>query len=110
MTMPDAAQKPGKSLLQRHALLIYVSLCLLAWPLYRYFLLPPLKIFLHSDSAVPYLTTIRPWLPQDFFFWSAERFGEVYAVPWKLLGRYVFGQGKKFVCIILLPPNSPIYE
>jgi hypothetical protein len=35
--------------------------------------------------------TLDPWTKQDFYFWRAARFGSLYVVFWKALGKVIFG-------------------
>lgn len=56
-----------------------------------YTAMAPWATFLNSDHAVPYAMTLDPWIKQDFYFWRAARFGSLYVVFWKALGKAFFG-------------------
>ena len=51
----------------------------------------PWQGFIHSDHGLPFLMTHSPWIKQDFYYWGAARFGSLYVVFWKTIGKYLCG-------------------
>ena len=73
---------------------LFLLLAMLAVGVYWFFgAMMPWQTFLNSDHAVPYEMTVQPWIKQDFYFWHAGRFGSLFVVFWKAIGRHLFGHG-----------------